>query len=103
MTRQNWLLAAAVIALAVLPLLTVATGPGGAAVFGGSDDHAGQLVAAIRPDYQRWILPLWQPPSAEIESLLFAVQAALGTGALAYCLGYWRGRRRAQADHAARD
>lgn len=103
MTRQNMLLAAGVIALAVVPLLTIVPGPNRAEVFGGSDDHASQLITTIRPDYHRWITPLWEPPSSEIESLLFAVQAAIGTGAVAYCLGYWRGRRRERADHAARD
>lgn len=103
MRRQNLLLAAAAIVLAVVPLLIVAPGADGAAVFAGSDDQASRMITALRPDYHRWITPLWTPPSSEVESLLFAVQAALGTGALGYCLGYWRGRRRAQADHAARD
>ncbi len=39
-------------------------------------------------------MPLWEPPSPEIESLLFAVQAALGAGVL----GYYFGRRRGLAE-----
>lgn len=100
MRAQNTLLALGVVALAVLPFLLVSPG---AAVFGGSDDHASRLIEALRPGYQRWVVPLWTPPSSEVESLLFGVQSAIGAGALAYCLGYWRGRRTARRDDAARD
>ena len=60
-------------------------------------------LASIQPGYDRWFSPLWEPPSPEIESLLFGLQAAIGAGAVAYCLGYYRGRRRRKADDAARD
>jgi len=99
MKRQNLLLLAGAIALAVVPLAMI--GHGGEGAFGGSDDLATKLITVIKPGYHRWISPLWEPPSGEIESLLFAVQASLGTGVVAYCLGYYRGRRRAQADDAA--
>jgi cobalt/nickel transport protein len=52
------------------------------------------MITQIRPDYQRWAVPLWEPPSGEIESLLFALQAAIGAG----LLGYYFGRRRAQSE-----
>jgi cobalt/nickel transport protein len=94
MRRQNLLLALAVVALAVLPLVTIRPGDDGEAVFGGTDDRGAQLAASLRPEYQRWATPVWEPPSAEVASLLFGVQAAIGAGALGYCLGYWRGRRR---------
>ena len=103
MRVQNSVLAIGVVALAVLPFLLVSPVRGGGAVFGGSDDQATRLIEALRPGYQRWVVPLWTPPSSEVESLLFGVQSALGAGALAYCLGYWRGRQRGRRDHAARD
>ena len=103
MRLQNTLLALGVVALAVIPLMLVSPGQKGEAVFGGSDDHATRLIETLRPGYQRLMAPLWEPPSAEIESLLFGVQSALGAGALAYCLGYWRGRRAGRRDDAARD
>ena len=107
MRAQNTLLALGVIALAVLPLALVSRGHAGAELFTGSDDHATQLIETLRPGYQRLMAPLWEPPSGEIESLLFGVQSALGAGALAYCLGYWRGRRHGQRtarpDDAPRD
>ena len=42
--------------------------------------------------YQPWFEPLWTPPSKEIESLLFSLQAALGAGLLGYYVGLRRGR-----------
>ena len=104
MRRQNALLALGVVALAVLPLALVSPGD---EMFRGSDDRATQLIETLRPGYHRLMQPLWTPPSSEIETLLFGVQSALGAGALAYCLGYWRGRRQgrqaARQDDAARD
>jgi cobalt/nickel transport protein len=35
---------------------------------------------------------LYEPPSDEIESLLFALQAALGAGFIGYYIGYKRGK-----------
>jgi cobalt/nickel transport protein len=102
-TRQNILLLLGVIALAVGPLVAIRPMDGGAAIFGGSDDHAAKMISTLQPGYDRWVSPLWEPPSAEIASLLFGLQAAIGAGAIAYCLGYYRGRRRARADDAARD
>jgi len=36
--------------------------------------------------------PLWEPPSGEIESLLFGLQIALGAIIIGYFFGYYRGR-----------
>lgn len=90
---KNMLLAAGVVALALTALVRVPTGNGEA--FGGTDDQASAVIEALRPGYKPWFAPLWEPPSGEIESLLFGLQSAAGAGALFYCLGYWRGRRTA--------
>lgn len=90
MLKQNFLLLAAVFALAIAPLIYYGTD----AEFGGSDGQAEQMITEIQPDYHPWAAPLWEPPSSEIESLLFALQAALGAG----LLGYYFGRRRGLAE-----
>ncbi len=41
--------------------------------------------------YQPWFSSVWTPPSGEIESLLFALQAAFGAIIIGYFLGYYRG------------
>ena len=101
MKRQNTLLLVAVILLDVLPLLLIKPASGNAELFAGADGQAETAIAEIRPDYTRWFTPLWEPPSGEIESLLFGLQAAIGAGAISYCLGYYRGRRRADRPDAA--
>lgn len=58
--------------------------------FGGSDDAAGEAVEAS--GFKPWAQSLWEPPSGEIESLLFALQAAIGAIIIGYFFGYWRGQ-----------
>lgn len=91
MTRTNLLLLAAVLALTILPLLLPVTG-GLDEPFAGADGQAEAAILAGHPAYEPWFAPLWEPPSGEIESLLFALQAALGAGLLGYYLGLRRGQ-----------
>lgn len=89
---QNFLLLMAVAALVALPLWMVqkpAPGANGKEVeiFRGADDRAKDVISKIAPGYQPWFKPLMEPPSGEIGSLLFALQAALGAGFIGYYLG----------------
>lgn len=83
---QNWGLAIAVIVLAAFPLLFVK------GEFSGSDGQAETAIGELKPEYQPWFKPFFEPPSAEVESLLFASQAALGAGVIGYVIGRYRGR-----------
>jgi cobalt/nickel transport protein len=105
MSRQSWLILAAIVLLTALPLWLVprpAAGPDGkpGEIFGGSDNKAQQAISQIAPDYKPWFAPVIEPASAEIASLLFALQAALGAGAIGYWLGasVMRDKMRKQAD-----
>ncbi len=62
--------------------------------FGGADGQAEGIITEVQADYEPWIAPLLQPPGGETESLLFALQADLGSGVLCYCLGYLKGRKK---------
>ena len=84
------LLIVVVIALAVGPLLFLQD-----AEFSGADSQAEEVIAELNQDYQPWFQPIWEPPSSEVESLLFAVQAALGAGVIGYIMGYTRRQRKA--------
>jgi cobalt/nickel transport protein len=89
---QNLILLVLVVALMAAPLMMIhkpAPGPDGkeAEIFTGSDDQARNAVAKIDPSYKPWAKSLLEPPSAEIESLLFALQASLGAGFIGYWLG----------------
>jgi len=58
--------------------------------FGGSDDQGSEVIEST--GYQPWFSSLWEPPSGEIESMLFALQAAIGAIIIGYVLGYYNGQ-----------
>ena len=65
----------------------------GEEAWGGADNNAADLIEAS--GYEPWVEPFWEPPSGEIESLLFALQAAIGAIVIGYIFGYWRGGKKA--------
>lgn len=92
MKKWTIILLSAVVALAVLPLLV-----NGGGEFGGADGEAEAAVTEIDPNYSPWFSSLFEPPSGEIESLLFVLQAAIGAGLVFYALGYYVGRAKGRA------
>ena len=68
----------------------------GEGYFTGSDDQGSQAIEAT--GYQPWFSSIWEPPSGEIESLLFAVQAAIGALIIGYVLGYYKGRAKSRKE-----
>ncbi|MEU5700636.1 energy-coupling factor ABC transporter substrate-binding protein [Streptomyces aurantiacus] len=99
--KINAVLLFVVAALAVLPL-AFGLGDHKKEPFTGSDTEAETAITEIEPDYEPWFSPLYEPPSGEIESALFALQAALGAGVLAYYFGLRRGRRQGELRGSAR-
>jgi len=87
---KNVILGVFVIALAFGPLVFRHN-----AEFAGADDRAEKAISSIDANYQPWFKPLWEPPSSEIETFLFALQAALGSGVVFYYLGYTKGKQAA--------
>lgn len=49
----------------------------------GADDLATEEIT----NYEPWFEPFWEPPSGEIESGIFALQAAIGGVVLGYFIG----------------
>lgn len=90
--KINTLLLLIVAALAVLPL-ALGLGDDEEEPFAGADAQAETAITEIDPDYDPWFSPLYEPPSGEVESALFALQAAIGAGVLAYYFGLRKGRR----------
>ena len=87
---KNGLLLVIVAVLAFAPLFMARD-----AQFSGADDQAEQAIGTLNPNYAPWFKPFWEPPSAEVESFLFALQAAIGSGFVFYYLGYAKGKHSA--------
>lgn len=64
------------------------------AEYAGADGEAENIIKEINPDYEPWSprIPTFEPPSGEIESLLFALQAAIGAIIIGYFIGYYKGK-----------
>ncbi|GAB4265976.1 energy-coupling factor ABC transporter substrate-binding protein [Thermincola ferriacetica] len=86
--KRNVLLLLLVVALVIIPFVINKD-----AEFGGADGKAEEVITEIQPDYKPWFSSVWEPPSGEIESLLFALQAAFGAGFIGYYVGYVRGKK----------
>jgi len=90
--RKNVLLLLLVVALMAVPLVLKS-----GADFGGTDDKAKDMIAEINPDYKPWFSSVWEPPFGEVETLLFALQAALGAGFIGYFFGSYRHKKPKEA------
>ena len=86
---QNIILLILFALLVIVPLLL---NPG--AEYGGSDGNAELTINEISPSYTPWFEPIWQPPSGEIESLMFTLLAVAGSSTIAYYLGYMKGKNK---------
>lgn len=89
MSKKNIILTVILLALVAMPLIIIPH-----ADFGGADGGAMDEITNIAPDYEPWFESFWEPPSGEIESLLFAVQASIGTAFIAFFIGYTVGKRK---------
>jgi cobalt/nickel transport protein len=70
----------------------------------GADSQAEDVISQLTGGtYVPWFQSIYQPPSGEIESLLFALQAALGRFIIGYFLGYYRALAKIKADKSARE
>ena len=85
----NVILLLLVVFITIIPFFVAKNGE-----FGGSDDQAEEAITQIDENYEPWFSPLFEPASGEIESLLFALQAAIGAGVIGFGLGYLKGKKK---------
>jgi len=67
------------------------------AEFAGSDNIGSGLIIKLSgnpEEYFQPLIPQWEPPSAEIEACLFALQAAVGGILVGGVFGYWIGMKK---------
>ncbi len=91
--QYNSLLVLVVLLIAILPLLFIR------GEYKGADGKAEEMIGEIYPDYKPWFKPIFSPPSGEIQSLLFATQAAIGAGIIGYVIGLHKGRSQKDKNH----
>lgn len=77
------------IIIGVFPLLYIKDSE-----FGGADGAAEEAISKVNEDYEAWYEPIIELPGGETESLLFSLQAALGSGVFAYGMGYMVARKK---------
>jgi len=70
--------------------------------WGGADSQAEGVISDLTGGtYVPWFQSIYQPPSGEIESLLFVLQAAIGSFIIGYFLGYYRAQAKVKEDKSA--
>jgi cobalt/nickel transport protein len=68
----------------------------------GADSQAKGVISDLTGgSYTPWYHSIYEPQSGEIESLLFALQAAIGSLIIGYFLGYYRALARVKSEKAA--
>ena len=80
--QKNLILILLVAVIAAVPLWLLPD-----AEFGGADGQAEEAITELNPDYEPWFSPILEPASGEVESMLFALQAAIGAGVVGFVLG----------------
>jgi len=73
---------------------------GGSHEFSGSDDVGSQKISELTGhpvESFTPVIPQYEPPSGEIESTLFALQASFGGLVLGLVFGYWLGQRKSSS------
>ncbi|GAA1390870.1 energy-coupling factor ABC transporter substrate-binding protein [Luteococcus peritonei] len=96
-TASRWKVVGLLLAIVAIFALCLALAPkpsGDGESFGGTDAAVTEVLE--EQGVEPWFSSVFQPGSSEIESGLFALQAALGGGVLGYALGNLRGRRSAR-------
>ena len=85
----------AIVVFSVVFLYTGSTMSG--AEFTGSDNAGSGLITKLSgtplENFQP-LIPQWKPPSGEIESCLFALQAAIGGSLVGGVFGFWMGSQK---------
>lgn len=81
MNRVALLAAGVLVGLLLIPFVAPGIGE-----WGGADGEGMALVEEHDPSYEPWFQPVWSPPSGEVESALFSLQAAIGGGIIGYYL-----------------
>jgi cobalt/nickel transport protein len=88
--KRTIILLALVVVIVAFPLALYNGKGESQGYFEGSDDQGPAYITST--GYVPWFHSIWTPPSPEIESLLFTVQAAIGAIIIGFIFGYYTGQ-----------
>ena len=80
--QKNLILILLVVVIAAVPLWLLPN-----AEFGGGEGQAGEANTGVKPGHEARGEAILEPASGEVESMLFALQAAIGAGVVGFILG----------------
>ena len=104
--RSRWVNLALVAAIVAIVGIALAIDSGRSVDgdrFIGTDTAATERIEADHPDYEPWFESVFAPTSGEVESGLFALQAALGGIVLGYVIATLKARRAVERVQAPPD
>lgn len=95
MNKNTWIYIGGFAIIAILVVATLAYGSANDFGFGGADDAGGDVVGEVDPDYEPWWNGIWGDYElpGETESMLFALQAAIGAIIIGYFIGRYVSKR----------
>ncbi len=99
MSKKTWTTLALIAALVIIFAVSFVVGglhTNPDERFAGTDSVATSTIEESNPGYQPWFEPFFRPESGEVESGLFALQAAIGGTVLGFAIGALWGRRRGE-------
>jgi cobalt/nickel transport protein len=99
--RYRFEILAVVAILAFCALFLYTSSKMGNAEFAGSDTVGSSQISKITGIPEEEYRPLiwqWVPPSGEVESALFALQAAVGGIFVGWFFGYWKGLQKQERE-----
>lgn len=107
MSKRRFPWVSVICALGIVVLFAVSFSLGGKTIAEGEEGFAGtdSVVVDIMDEQgaKPWFQPIFEPGSGELESGLFALQAAAGAGIVGFALGNLRGRKAARDERDAVD
>ena len=105
MSERRFPWVSVICALGIVVLFAVSFSLGGKTVQEGEEGFVGtdSVVVDIMDEQgaKPWFQPIFEPDSGELESGLFALQAAVGAGIVGFALGNLRGRKAARDEDGA--
>ena len=105
MSERRFPWVSVICAFGIVVLFAVSFSLGGKTVQEGEEGFVGtdSVVVDIMDEQgaKPWFQPIFEPGSGELESGLFALQAAVGAGIVGFALGNLRGRKAARDEDGA--